>query len=168
MEISSDQFFWLKTTLIDKGNTSFYDFIMERYGEEPKAGAKTIRLKEMEDVSRILTATADWNSLDKSAAGVDGLSIMVQKAWPKQMPHPVPSTSSTPRKRKRTMTVDTTIAAAETTRQQPQPGSEFREMILENIKRTGVVSSINAVEFYGVANDFNPVRNKGHEMMHTC
>ncbi|KAK6007222.1 hypothetical protein QM012_006230 [Aureobasidium pullulans] len=158
MDIPSHEFCQLKRTLLDKGNKPFHDFLMIRYSDEPKQGAETVRLKEMEDASRILEATASWTDKEKYSAGVNRVSVMVQSPWPKQMPFPIPSTSSTPKKRKRTSKVDTTIVTTEPARKHPKPGPGFRDMVLENTKRTGLVSSISASEFYGVANDFNPVQ----------
>ncbi|KAH0366643.1 hypothetical protein KCU65_g5165, partial [Aureobasidium melanogenum] len=161
MDIPSNEFRQLQQTLLKKGNKSFHDFLAVRYSDEPKQGAKSVHLKEMEDASRILEATARWTDQEKTSAGVHHVSVMIQSPWPKQMPYPVPLTLSTPHKRKRTSKVDTTIAATEPARKYPKPGPGFREMILENTKRTGVVTSISASEFYGVANDFNEVQYDG-------
>jgi hypothetical protein len=86
MDIPAAKFLCLTKTLLEKGDRSFYDFLMVRYGDEPKQGAKTVRLKEMEDTFRILAATVSWTTLEKSNAGIDGLSVMVPSPLSKQMP----------------------------------------------------------------------------------
>jgi hypothetical protein len=157
MDLAPEEFQQLMKSL-EQHNQKLYRSFKLRYPDEPKPGAKVVRLREIEDVPRIFEASMDWSPAEQEAAGIDRLEIMVPKPWPNQMPHPVPDKDQTGAPPGKFLI---TVDASEEFSGPVGPG--WNEMILANIQATtDYVPSVTLDEFNELAEEFQPVSNQGN------
>jgi hypothetical protein len=153
--------FGLFMRLLEQRDKKLYEAFKKRYHDEPKPDATMVRIKEIEDIPKIIEASNGWDSVERESIGFDDLEIMVPEPWKLQTPHPVPDQTQIHKRGRSIKTQITVKTREEASGPVAQSGPGYNEMVFLNSRAaTGVLPSIKKHEFDELVQEFQPVSNQ--------